>query len=90
MYNKVREEIQQRIDNSRFIAVMMDDTSDSSNIEQSAVSVRPLCDGNVEEHLLGLVDSSGDQSANALTNILLDTLKNYSRELCGETYWAVL
>eukprot|EP00794_Sanderia_malayensis_P008364 gene8364-9263_t len=36
---EVREEIQKRVDSSQFVGVMMDDTSDCSNVEQSAVSV---------------------------------------------------
>ena len=64
---------------SKFIAVMMDDTSDSSNIEQSAVSVRLVHDGAVEEHLLGLmIDASGDTSADRLTATLLETLESYN------------
>ena len=63
---------------SKFIAVMMDDTIDSSNIEQSAVSVHLVHDGVVEEHLLGLIDASGDESADRLTAILLETLESYN------------
>ena len=77
VYEEVKTEIQKRIDNSNFIAVMMDDTSDCSNIEQSAVSVRLINNDEIEEHLLGMIDSSDDQSADALTNILMDTLKKY-------------
>ena len=66
MYDEVRQEIQRRVDNSPFLAVMMDDTSDTTNTEQSAVSVRLVHNGDVEEHLLRMVDSSGDQSADAL------------------------
>ena len=72
---------------------MMDDTSDTSNIEQSAVSIRLIFDGNVEEHLLALVNSSGDQSADALTRILLETLTSYKitpescvEKLIGQSY----
>ena len=78
IYNEVRQEIQKRVENSKFIAVMMDDTSDSSNVEQSAVSVRLVHDGVVEEHLLGLIDASGDTSADRLTAILLETLDSYN------------
>ena len=59
---EVRQEIQKWVEKSRFISVMMDDTSDSSNVEQSAVSVRVIHDGVVEEHLLGLIDASDDSS----------------------------
>ena len=58
-----RSEIQNRIHTSNFIAIMMDDTSDISNVEQSAVSVRLIPRGEVEEHLLGLIDMTDDQSA---------------------------
>ena len=60
VYEEVKTEIQKRIDNSNFIAVMMDDTSDCSNIEQSAVSVRLINNGEIEAHLLGMIDSSDD------------------------------
>ena len=40
IYHEVREEIQRRMVNSRYIAIMLDNTSDSSNLEQSAISVR--------------------------------------------------
>ena len=46
-YHEVREQIQRRMVNSRYIAVMMDDTSDSSNVEQSAISVRLVNNSNV-------------------------------------------
>eukprot|EP00795_Rhopilema_esculentum_P017414 gene17414-biopygen6349 len=49
---EVRGEIQRRIDASTFIAVMMDDSSDASNVEQTVVSVRLVYDGEVEEHML--------------------------------------
>ena len=93
VYEEVKTEIQKRIDNSNFIAVMMDDTSDCSNIEQSAVSVRLINNGEIEEHLLGMINSSDDQSADALTNILMDTLKKYKitpekskEKLIGQSY----
>eukprot|EP00794_Sanderia_malayensis_P010415 gene10415-11503_t len=56
---------------------MMDDTSDSSNVEQSAVSVGLINDVAKEEHLLGLIDASGDTSADSLKAILLETLESY-------------
>ena len=74
---EVRSEIQNRIHTSNFIAIMMDDTSDISNVEQSAVSVRLIHQGEVEEHLLGLIDVSDDQSADGLTTALLNTLAKY-------------
>ena len=90
---EVRQEIQRRMDNSRFVSVMMDDTSDTSNVEQSVVSVRLINDGEVEEHMLGLMDASDDQSADGLTDILLQTLKKYKVEpetsgerLVGQSY----
>ena len=43
---------------------MMDDTSDIGNVEQSVVYVRLVHDGEVEEHLLSLINSSSDMSAN--------------------------
>ena len=74
VFEEVRSEIQKRMDESTFLAVMMDDTSDVSNIEQSAVSVRLIHNGDIEEHLLGMVNSSNGQSADDLTKILLETL----------------
>eukprot|EP00112_Aurelia_sp_Birch-Aquarium-sp1_P026788 Seg9728.1 transcript_id=Seg9728.1/GoldUCD/mRNA.D3Y31 product="hypothetical protein" protein_id=Seg9728.1/GoldUCD/D3Y31 len=72
---------------------MMDDTSDCSNIEQSAASVRLINNGEIEEHLLGMIDSSDDQSADALTTILVDTLDKYKitpekskEKLIGKSY----
>ena len=93
IYDEVRQEIQRRVDDSPFLAVMMDDTSDTTNIEQSAVSIRLVHNGDIEEHLLRMVDSSGDQSANALTDILLETLKSFKvtpessgEKLIGQSY----
>ena len=93
VYDEVRQEIQRRVDHSPFLAVMMDDTSDTTNTEQSAVSVRLVHNGDVEEHLLRMVDSSGDQSAEALTKILIETLKSYKvtpessgEKLIGQSY----
>eukprot|EP00794_Sanderia_malayensis_P001682 gene1682-1874_t len=61
VYEEVKCEIQKRIDNSKFVAVMMDDTSDVSGVEQLAVSVRLINNGEVEEHLLGIIDCSKTQ-----------------------------
>ena len=90
---EVRSEIRHRISHSKYLAVMMDDTSDCSNVEQSAVSIRLLHDGKVEEHLLGLIDSSEDQSAEGLTKVLLSTLskfevtpENSKDKLIGQSY----
>ena len=92
-YDEVRNEIQKRITNSSFISVMMDDTSDQSSIEQSAVSVRLVHQGEIEEHLLALVDSSEDQSAGGLRTIMLETLQDFdvkqefcSQKLIGQSY----
>ena len=93
IFKEVRKEIQKRIEGSQFIAVMMDDTSDTSNVEQSAVSVRLVHNGEVEEHMLGMIDASDDQSADALTEIMLSTLENYKikpatsgNKLIGQSY----
>ena len=93
LYHEVKDEIQRRVEKSRFLAVMMDDTSDLSNIEQSAVSVRLTNDGEVQEHLLGLVDCSVDQSADGLTEVLLNTLRRFNvtpetaaEKLIGQSY----
>ena len=93
IYHEVRDEIQKRIDSSKFLAVMMDDTSDRSNVEQSAVSVRLVYNGEVEEHLLGMVDSSADTSADGLTVVLLNMLKKFNitpetarEKLIGQSY----
>eukprot|EP00795_Rhopilema_esculentum_P015942 gene15942-biopygen5329 len=56
---------------------MMDDTSDISRVEQSAVSVRLIYKGEVEEHMLALIDSSEDQTADGLRRVLLNTLSEY-------------
>ena len=90
---EVLQEIQKRVDSLRFVSVMMDDTSDTSNTEQSAVSVRLISNGEVEEHLLGLIDASEDQSADGLTEIMLKTLQKYrlvpetsGEKLIGQSY----
>eukprot|EP00794_Sanderia_malayensis_P002873 gene2873-3324_t len=78
IFEEVKDEIRRRVKNSRYISLMMDDTSDFSNTEQSAISVRLINDGIIEEHLLGFVNASNDQSAAALTNLLLKTLEDYN------------
>ena len=70
-------EIQNRIDASRYVSVLMDETSDISNVEQSAISIRLVHNGEVGEHLLRLIDVSDDKSADGLTTTLLSTLKKY-------------
>ena len=77
IFEEVRNEIFNRVTKSRFVSIMMDDTSDLSNTEQSAISVRLIHNGNIEKHLLGLVDASEDQSADGLTILLLKTLEQY-------------
>ena len=76
-FAEVKSEINNRINRSKFISIMMDDASDLSNTEQSAISVRLIHNGKIEEHLLGLIDSSDDQSSDDLTKILLETLEGY-------------
>ena len=84
LYNEVREEIQNRVSNSRYLAVMMDDTSDIGNVEQSVVSVRLVHDGEVEEHLLSLINSSSDMSATGFDK----TSSGYiaSEKLIGQSF----
>ena len=72
---------------------MMDDTSNVSIVEQSAISVRLINKGEIEEHLLGLIDSSNDQSADGLTKLLLQILSSYKvtpekmeKKLIGQSY----
>ena len=55
----------------------MHNTSDQSNVEQSAVSVQLVHQREIEEHLLALVDSSEDQSAGGLTTIMLENLQDF-------------
>eukprot|EP00794_Sanderia_malayensis_P001755 gene1755-1957_t len=93
IYHEVKDEIQKRIDSSKFLAVMMDDTSDRSNVEQSATSIRLVYNGEVGEHLFGMTDSSADTSANGLTVVLLEMLKNFKitpetarEKLIGQSY----
>ncbi len=93
IFQEVENEIKNRVNASRFVSVMMDDTSDLSNTEQSAVSVRLIHDGNLEEHLLGLTDASDDQSADGLTKIMMKMLGNYNvtpdtgkGKLIGQSY----
>lgn len=77
IFEEVKSEIHNRMNKSKFISIMMDDTSDLSNTEQSAISVRLIHDGKIEEHLFGLIDSSDHHSADGLTKILLETLERY-------------
>ncbi len=93
IFQEVESEIKNRVNASRFVSVMIDDTSDLSNTEQSAVSVRLIHDGNLEEHLLGLTDASDDQSADGLTKIMMKILGNYNvtpdtgkEKLIGQSY----
>ena len=93
IFEEVRSEVQNRIEKSNFFSIMMDDTSDISNVEQSAISIRIIHDGSIEEHLLGLIDSSNDQSAQGLTKVLLETLESYKivpstckEKLIGQSY----
>ena len=46
-------------------------------MEQSAVSVRLINEGEVEEHFLGIIECSKDTSANTLTALLPKTLEDY-------------
>ena len=77
IFEEVKSEIHNRMNRSKSISIMMDDTSDLRHTKQSAISVRLIHDGKIEEHLLGLIDSSDDQSADGLTKILLETLEGY-------------
>ena len=72
---------------------MMEEPSDISNVEQSAVSVRLVHNGDVEEHLLGIVDASEDTSSEGLATILTETLKSFNitpetamHKLIGQSY----
>ena len=77
-YIEVRIELQNRMKLSTSISFMMDVMmSDNSNMEQSAISVRFVHNGEVTEHMLGLIDASKDQSANNLSGILFKTLESY-------------
>eukprot|EP00795_Rhopilema_esculentum_P009914 gene9914-biopygen12623 len=75
IFKEVQQEIQKRINSSKYVAVMMDDTTDISNVEHSAVPVRLVHNGEVEEHMLGMIDASNDQSADALAKIMMSTLE---------------
>ena len=93
IFEDVRNEISNRVTKSKFVSIMMDDTSDLSNTEQSAISVRLIHIGNIEEHFLGLVDASEDQSTDGLTILLLKTLEQYKilpgvseKKLIGQSY----
>ena len=93
IFNEVRQEIKNRIDDSKFIAVIMDVISDFSHVEQSAVSIRLVNNGEVEEHMLRMMNSSQDQSADDLSKILTETLtqfkispENCTKKLISQSY----
>ncbi len=74
-------EIQRKINESDFIRVMMNDTSDCSNF---------ISKGEVEGHLLGLVNASGNQSVDCLHNILLNELATTDKNRQIQTNLAIL
>ena len=87
------KEIQNRVHNSKFIAVMLDDTSVASNVKQSAVTICIVHSGKVNEHMLGMIDASVDKSTDALTMVMSAALESYrlkaatSREkVIGQSY----
>lgn len=78
MINKIKEEV----NNSNFVAVIMDETTDVSNKSQLSTIFRYVTsDGKVEERFLGFSDVSSNRTAARLSLILSEHIDQFQ---CGE------
>ena len=89
MAHRVLREILDNVSKSPFLAVMEDETTDQSNIEQLTLVIRCVDDDFcVSEEFLGLY-SLAKADANRIVSVLLDALLRFQiplSKLCGQCY----
>ena len=85
----IEDEILKEIDNSTFLSVQVDETTDVSTKEQLSMIVRLDKGCDIIERQLGFVDVSSDRTANAISTVIMGKLiqhENIKEKLIGQTY----
>lgn len=80
--------IKKQINKADFVSVMIDERPDVSGKEQLVLILRYFDNTEIVDRFIGFVDVSSDRSAQALSQIVLDTLKDYdcTDKLVAQTY----
>ena len=85
----IEDEILKKIDNSTFLSVQVDETTDVSTKEQLSMIVRLDKGCDIIERQLGFVDVSSNRTANAISTVIVGKLiqhENIKEKLIGRTY----
>ena len=85
----VLKQIKSEIKQADFIAIILDETTDVSNLSQLSAVVRYVNkEKNVQERFLSFFDVSADRTANALYVIVCDIIKNIegTEKLVAQSY----
>lgn len=86
--NVMVTEIKYQIQTSRFVAILVDETSDVTNFSQLSIVLRYVCKDNIYERFLGFHNVSSDRSAEALSKLAIDCLDQFGcrKKLVAQTY----
>ncbi|XP_076308512.1 zinc finger MYM-type protein 1-like [Tachypleus tridentatus] len=86
--NVLKKHIKKEIDSARFVAIILDETSDVISKSQLSTVLRFVCNGKVFERFIGFSDVSVDRTADGLFSHVVDIAKEFEIEnkLVGQTY----
>ncbi|XP_076330811.1 zinc finger MYM-type protein 1-like [Tachypleus tridentatus] len=86
--NVLKKHIKKEIDSARFVAIILDETSDVMSKSQLSTVLRFVCNGKVFERFIGFSDVSADRTADGLFSHVVDIAKEFEIEnkLVGQMY----
>lgn len=85
----ILKRIKQEIDEARFIAIVLDETTDITNFSQLSIVIRYVkSDGSIQERFLGFKNVSENRTADALYSLVYNVIKdiNGEKKLVAQSY----
>ena len=84
----LRAHIKEEIGRAKFVAIMLDETTDVTNLCLLSFMVRYSLDNDIHERFLGFVDLSSDRMAETICKIVVDKLQGLKCEnkLIAQSY----
>ena len=82
------EEIKSEIKETKFVSVLVDETTDVSTIAQLSIVLRYVYDGKTRERFIGFCDVSKDRTASSISEIIRQFLTEFScnQKLIAQSY----
>ncbi|VEN40282.1 unnamed protein product [Callosobruchus maculatus] len=88
IFDVVLDQIKSEIKKAPFVSIVLDETTDTTNLSRFSIVVRYLLDGIPQERFLGFLDVSNDRTAEAMFKIVCDIVTSLECEskLVAQSY----